>query len=100
MLDRLSELFSGVLALGCDRKLFHGMRTLLAHSTFREIMENVRILFARPLKIGQCEFLGVFIYLVNLAWGFILAWDYDPNMDDIFFLQCQCIKNLILHALP
>ena len=55
-------------------------------------MENVRILFARPLKIGQCEFLGVFTYLVNLAWDFSPARDCDPHLDNLFFPPMSMYK--------
>ena len=44
-----------------------GLRALRAP---RELMENVRILFARPLKIGQCEFLGVFHLPSKFIMGF------------------------------
>ena len=67
----------------------------------RKLMENVRILFARPLKIGQCEFLGIFHLPSKFSMGFYLGAGLRPKYGRFFFFrQRQCIKNQILHALP
>ena len=42
-------------------------------------MENVRILFARPLKIGQCEFLGFFHLPSKFSMGFYLNAGLRPK---------------------
>ena len=48
-------------------------------------MENVRILFARPLKIGQCEFLGVFHLPSKFSMGFYLGAGLQPKYGRLFF---------------
>ena len=51
----------------------------------RELMENVRILFARPLKIGQCEFLGGFHLPSKFSMGFYLGAGLRPKYGRFFF---------------
>merc|ERR1712086_103775 len=54
-------------------------------------MENFRILCARPLKFKSWFFCMIFIYLVNLAWGFTPAQACDSNLDN-FFLPMSMYK--------
>ena len=68
-------------------------RNAHASRAFRQTMEHVCILFARPLKLGQCDFLVFFSYLVNLTRGFSPAQACDPNMDD-FCPQTSVHKEL------
>ena len=58
----------------------------------RELMENVRILFARPLKIGQCEFLGFFHLPSKFSMGFYPGAGLRSTFGHFFFRQCQCIE--------
>ena len=55
-------------------------------------MENVRILFARPLKIGQCEFLGVFHLPSKFSMGFYPDTGLRPKYGRIFFSPMSMYK--------
>ena len=69
-----------------------------ASHTHRESMENMRILFTRPLKLKQCDFLGGFQLPSKFNMGFICTHLCEPNVDEIFFwpmspheeLNCLC----------
>ena len=53
----------------------------------RETMKKVRILFARPQQLKQCNFIVFFSYLVTVAWGLNPAHHCDPDMDNILSMS-------------
>ena len=48
-------------------------------------MEYVRILFARRLKLKQCDFLAFFQLPGKFSMGFSLERVCDPNIAEMFF---------------
>ena len=60
-------------------------RYVRASRAYRETMENARMLFARPLKLKQCDFLGGFQLPSKFNMGFICTHLCEPNVDEIFF---------------
>ena len=67
-------------------------RNAHASRAFRHIMENVRILFACPLKFTQCDFLGVFQLPSEFNMGFYPRTPLQPKYGR-FFRQRQFIKD-------
>ena len=50
--------------------VFFGSRYVRASRAYRETMENVHILFARPLKLEQCDSIGIFQLPSKRSMGF------------------------------